>query len=70
MGRHPDGTEQLLQVCANLDSADTRDRECRALLAAAAEHPRATLHVITLATEGVPPVPQPIQLHDAAQWLL
>ena len=48
LARFPDGAEQLIQVCADLDTADTRDREVRGLLAAAGEHPRATLHLVAL----------------------
>ena len=39
LARFPDGGEQLIQVCADLDAAGTRDREIRGLLAAAGEHP-------------------------------
>ncbi|HNT67140.1 MAG TPA: hypothetical protein PKN04_15255 [bacterium] len=41
----------------------------RALLAAGAEHPRASLHLITLNPDQVV-VPENIQLHPAWQWFL
>jgi hypothetical protein len=44
--RFPEGAEQLIQVCADLDAVGMRKREVRGLLAAAGEHPRATLHLV------------------------
>jgi predicted AAA+ superfamily ATPase len=70
LARFPGGGEQLIQVCADLDAPGTRDREVRGLLAAAGEHPRATLHVIALSADGSPPLPDQIHLHRAADWLL
>jgi predicted AAA+ superfamily ATPase len=70
LARSPDGGEQLIQVCADLDAPGTRDREIRSLLAAACEYPRATLHVVALTGAGVPPLPNDIRLHRAAEWLL
>ena len=46
------------------------EREVRALLAAAGEHPRASLSLVTLATEPVGDIPTEIQVHHAALWLL
>ena len=48
----------------------TRDREVQALLAAAEEHPRASLAVVTLTPESARDVPEGIQVHDAAFWFL
>ena len=39
LARSPDGGEQLIQVCADLDAPGARDRETRGLLAAAANTP-------------------------------
>jgi hypothetical protein len=69
LARTPDGGEQLVQVCADLDASGTRDRETRSLLAAAREYPRATLHVVALTGAIVPPFPHDIRLHRAAEWL-
>lgn len=70
--RGPDGEEALIQVCVGLDDADTLARELRALHDAAAQWPRATLHLITL--DPRPPrglrLPAGVQLHGAADWLL
>ena len=68
--RHPSGAAELIQVCAELDDPSTREREIRALLAAKAEHRRATLHLITLAPELAVGVPNEIGVHPAWRWLL
>lgn len=60
----------LIQVCAELDDAETREREVRALFAAAAEHPGAGLHLITLTPESASEIPDPVVVHPAAAWFL
>jgi predicted AAA+ superfamily ATPase len=70
LARFPDGAEELIQVCADLDTAGTRDREVRGLLAAAGEHPSATLHLVALAAARIRPLPNDIRLHPATDWLL
>ncbi|MBI4579472.1 MAG: ATP-binding protein, partial [Planctomycetes bacterium] len=60
----------LIQVCADLDDRETREREVRGLQAAAGEHPKATLHLITLTPEAAVGVPQNVRVHAAAVWLL
>jgi len=60
----------LVQVCAELDDRETREREVRALKAAAAEHPRANLHLVTLTPESAVGIPEDVQVHSAAVWLL
>ncbi len=70
LARHPEGHEELIQVCAELDLAETRQRELRALLDAAAEHPRASLHLVALAADAIPGLPDNVTLHSAASWLL
>ena len=66
----PTGEAALIQVCADLDDSATREREVRALLAAAVEHPHASLHLITLTPETAHGLPGQVTLHPAAQWLL
>jgi len=68
--RFPEGSEALIQVCADLDDPATREREVRALLAAAAEQPRASLHLITLTLESAHGMPEQVAVHPAAQWFL
>jgi uncharacterized protein len=70
LARYPGGETELIQVCTELDDPATREREIRALLAAKAEHRRATLHVVALAPELVLDVPNEIRVHPAWRWLL
>lgn len=70
LARYPDRKEDLIQVCTDLDDTAVREREVRALMEAAREHPRATLHIVSLDPEIVPDVPKNITLHSAAAWLL
>lgn len=67
------GTAQapaLIQVCADLDEPATREREVRALRAAAEEHPLATQHLVTLTPESARDIPKQVAVHSAAAWLL
>ena len=71
LARSPEGRWTLLQVCADLSDAATREREARALLSASAEYPDAMPLLITL--DAVPPqpdLPAPLQWRAAAAWLL
>jgi predicted AAA+ superfamily ATPase len=66
----PTGEAALIQVCADLDDPATREREVRALLAAAVEHPHASLHLITLTPETAHGMPEQVAIRPAAQWFL
>lgn len=71
LARSPAGQWTLVQVCADLTDAATRDREVRGLVSAAAEYQEATPLLITL--DAVPPqpaLPPPLQWRAAAEWLL
>jgi predicted AAA+ superfamily ATPase len=70
LARYPEGREELIQVCADLDTPATRDRETRALLEAAVEHPMAKLCLITLQPELPRALPKGVIAHAAADWLL
>lgn len=70
LAHYYDGREELLQVCTDLDEPQTREQEVRALQAAAGEHPRASLHLVTLTPESAVGVPHNVQVHAAAVWLL
>jgi predicted AAA+ superfamily ATPase len=66
----PTGEAALIQVCADLDDPATRERKVRALLAAAVEHPHASLHLITLTPETAHGMPGQVTVHPAAPWFL
>jgi hypothetical protein len=68
--RYPEGGEELIQVCANLDAPATRERETRALLAAGTERPGTTLRLIGLAPENPRDLPRGIVWQPASEWLL
>jgi predicted AAA+ superfamily ATPase len=70
LARFPDGGEALVQVCASIDDARTREREVRALLAASAGHPRARKLILTLESRvPFPETPEGIQVLPAWEWL-
>jgi predicted AAA+ superfamily ATPase len=70
LARYPEGTEELVQVCARLDEPGTRDRELRALVEAAEMFPRATRTLVTLAPEAIAEVPQGVEAVEAGAWML
>lgn len=70
LARYPDGKQELLQVCADLDSPSTLEREVRALVQAAGEHPRASLNMIVLRPETAGRLPRGVTLHWAPAWFL
>jgi hypothetical protein len=70
LARRPGTEPELIQVSADLDDPTTRERETRALLAAAVEHPDASLHLITLTPESAQGLPSEIAVHSGARWFL
>lgn len=70
LARYPAGQEELIQACASLDDPATRERETRALLEAARQHPRASLHLISLDIPVAFDRPTDITVHAAWDWLL
>lgn len=70
LARWPDHRKVLIQVAADLGDAATREREVRALLAAAKEYARAVPLLLTLTPESASGIPETIQVQDAAIWLL
>ncbi|HOZ45967.1 MAG TPA: ATP-binding protein [Candidatus Hydrogenedentes bacterium] len=67
----PQGERFLIQVCAEVDDQDTWDREVRALLSAATDHPEAVPLLLTLdASPPREPLPPPIQWLPAIAWLV
>ena len=55
---------------ADLSVPATREREVRALLAAASEFPEAAPMLLTLDSMPPPTLPEPIRWRPAADWLL
>ncbi len=70
LARYPDGRRELIQVCADLDAQDARDRELRGLVEALAEHKKSTAHLIVLQPERPPELPGSVHWHAASDWLL
>ncbi|MBZ0169903.1 ATPase [Candidatus Methylomirabilis lanthanidiphila] len=71
LARFHDGREELIQVCADIGTAETREREVRALEDASREHPRATQTLIVLNFDQLSlKVPPGVTVHAAYQWLL
>jgi len=70
LSRDPEGDWTLIQVCADLSVSATREREVRALLAAASEFPEAAPMLLTLDSMPPPTLPEPIRWRAAADWLL
>ena len=68
--RFPGEPPALIQVAAELTDPTTREREIRALLAAKTEHPRASMHLVTLTPELAGAIPDEIEVHPAWRWLL
>ena len=65
------GEQSLIQVCAELDDAETLNREVRALEAALFLYPQAVPYLVTLNPEGVVTnLPAFIKVVTAAGWLL
>lgn len=70
LARYPAGKPELIQVCADLDLPETRQRETRGLLAAAGEHPQASLHLVALNIDLAAALPDQVRLHSAAAWFM
>ena len=70
LARYPDGRRELIQVCANMDAPDVRDRELRGLIEGLAEHKGVTAHLIVLESQPPMDVPNSIKWHFASDWLL
>jgi uncharacterized protein len=70
LARHPDGRRELIQVCADMDAPDVRDREIRGLVDGLAEQKGTTAHLIVLHPRMPIDVPKKIHCHAASDWLL
>jgi predicted AAA+ superfamily ATPase len=70
LATHYDGTTSLIQVCADLNDAPTRERETRALREAKREHPAAQCLIILMEPPTRPVDIPGIQTLLAVDWLL
>jgi uncharacterized protein len=71
LARFPDGTEELIQVCADPAQPETLNRELRALSEAQKERPRAQQRLLVSTFSTLPKdVPSQIIAQTAWTWLL
>jgi hypothetical protein len=71
LARSPDGTSDLIQVCADAADAATADRELRSLVEAGASYPDSAKRLLTLTRDGLPAdVPTGVVAQPAYEWLL
>lgn len=71
LARYPDGTEELVQVCADAGEPATAERELRALAAARDSFPRAQPRLLSLTRAGRPSaVPPGVVAEPAYEWML
>lgn len=71
LSRNADGKQSLIQVCANIDDAATREREVRALLEASGEYPADEMLLLTGESRlPFPEVAAPIRILPAWSWML
>ena len=68
--RDPEGKVTLLQVCTEVSDSNVLERETRALVEAAEEHPKAKALLVTL--DSLPPasLPRGVKWQAATDWLL
>jgi hypothetical protein len=71
LARHRTGEEELIQVCANLEQQETRERESRALNEAGVAHPRARRRLLVLDRDAAAGPGWPgVEVQPAYEWLL
>lgn len=71
LARYPDGTSELIQVCADATAPETAHRELRALTDAGQQFPNAARQLLTLTLDSLPPeIPPGVVAQPAYVWLL
>ncbi len=70
LAREPDGKAHLIQVCSDASSADTAERELRALHEARKMYPTAQPWLLTLTRDGAPAAAEGVTVQPAYQWML
>jgi len=69
--RHPAAGEELLQVCADVSTPQTLERELRAMTAASGEHPNASCRLLVLDRDQEGQVNAPgMVVQPVYEWLL
>lgn len=66
----PDGQQLLIQVCEDITSPQTLNREVRALAGTGPTRPNARRQLVVMNMPAAPELPPGIELHRAADWLL
>lgn len=71
LARYDDGSQELMQVCADPSAPGVLDRELRALDEAGREHPRARRTLLVLHWDQIPyAAPKGVAVQPAYQWML
>jgi predicted AAA+ superfamily ATPase len=71
LARHPDGSLELIQVCADASDPKVADRELRALAEAGSLFPTAIKRLLTLTRDGAPwDTPAGIAVQPTYLWML
>ncbi|MHB8837519.1 MAG: ATP-binding protein [Gemmatimonadaceae bacterium] len=71
LARYPGRGEELIQVCAEPGAAGVLEREVRALVVAAKEHPRAVRRLLVLHHDDLAAVKAPgVKVQTAYDWVL
>jgi predicted AAA+ superfamily ATPase len=71
MARLPNGSMELIQVCADASTAETAARELRALEAAGRQYPKATCRLLTLTWDTAPAeTAEGILIQPVYEWIL
>ena len=71
LARFYDGTQELVQVCADHGTPGVLDREVRALVEAGKEHPRTRKRLLVMSVDqSLSSVPDSITVEAASHWML
>jgi uncharacterized protein len=72
LARYPDGTQQIIQVCADASATDTAERELRPFTELSPQQRRAQLLLLVMHQSGLPKMdlPKGVVAQPVWQWLL
>ncbi len=70
LARRPEGREELIQVCVDLDSDYACARETRALSETDRAYRQASRQIVVLNADSAREAPPAIMVHPASAWLL